>query len=79
MRILHVTAIISLDGKSGIPAVVKGLCEYQNKLNGIESRVLSLRARVDNVESPYFYYIGDCHYMQFLSDYNPDIVIIHDF
>lgn len=79
MKILHVTAIISLDGKSGIPAVVKGLCEYQNKLDGIESRVLSLRARADNVGSPYFHYIGDCHYMQFLKDYQPDIVIIHDF
>ena len=79
MKILHVTAIISLDGKSGIPAVVKGLCEYQNKLDGIESRVLSLRAKVDNVGSPYFHYISDCHYMQFLKEYNPDIVILHDF
>lgn len=79
MKILHVTAIISLDGKSGIPAVVKGLCEYQNKLEGIVSRVLSLRAKVDNVGSPNFYYIGDCHYMQFIKDYQPDIVIIHDF
>lgn len=79
MKILHVTAIISLDGKSGIPAVVKGLCEYQNRLDGIEARVLSLRSKVDNVGSPHFYYIGDCHYMQFLKDYNPDIVIIHDF
>ena len=79
MKILHVTAIISLDGKSGIPAVVKGLCEYQNRLDGIEARVLSLRSKVDSVGSPHFYYIGDCHYMQFLKDYNPDIVIIHDF
>ncbi len=79
MRILHVTAIISLDGKSGIPAVVKGLCEYQNRFDDIESKVLSLRANVDKVGSPDYQYIGDCHYMQYLKDYKPDIVIIHDF
>jgi glycosyltransferase involved in cell wall biosynthesis len=79
MRILHITAIISLDGKSGIPAVVKGLCEHQNKIDGVVSRVLSVRATIDNVGSPYYHYLGNGSFKDYLAGYKPDIAIFHDF
>ena len=79
MKVLHVTAINTLSARSGIPAVVKGLCDYQNKFDDVESRVLSLKAKVDNVGSPFFDYIGNCRYMDYLKVFHPDLVIIHDF
>lgn len=79
MKILHITAVHTMEAESGIPAVVKGLCEYQNKMDGVESRVLSLFAKVDNVGSQYFSYLGDGSFKRYIKDYMPDFVIFHDF
>lgn len=79
MKILHVTAINTLQSRSGIPAVVKGLCEHQNKIDGIEARALSLRADAKEADSPYFDNLGEKSYSEYITNYQPDIVIIHDF
>lgn len=68
-----------MDAQNGIPAVVKGLCNYQNKIEGVESRVLSLYAKVDNTVTPNFDYLGDHSFCGYVKDYMPDIVIFHDF
>lgn len=79
MKILHITAINTLQARSGIPAVVKGLCEHQNGIDGVEARALSLRADAKEAESPYFDNLGEKSFKKYVTDYNPDIVIIHDF
>lgn len=79
MRILHITAINTLLARSGIPAVVKGLCEHQNLIEGVEARALSLRADAKESESPYFDNLGERSFKEYVIDYKPDIVIIHDF
>ncbi len=79
MKILHITAINTLMARSGIPAVLKGLCEYQNNIDGFEARVLSLRAEVKEAGSPFFDNLCKSSFKEYLTNYNPDIVIIHDF
>ena len=79
MKVLHITAINTLLARSGIPAVVKGLCEHQNSIDGVEARALSLRADAKEAESPYFDNLGEKSFKKYVTDYNPDIVIIHDF
>lgn len=79
MKILHITAINTLRARSGIPAVVKGLCEHQNLIDGVEARALSLRADAKESESPYFDNLGERSFNEYVTDYKPDIVIIHDF
>ena len=79
MKILHITAINTLLARSGIPAVVKGLCDHQNGIDGIESRVLSLRAKAEDSGSPYFDNLGHTRFSEYVKNSQPDIVIIHDF
>lgn len=79
MRILHITAINTLLARSGIPAVVKGLCEHQNMIDGIDARVLSLRADAQESGSPFFDNLGDKRFKEYVCIYNPDLVIFHDF
>ena len=79
MKILHITAINTLQARSGIPAVVKGLCEHQNSIDGVEARALSLRADAKEAESPYFDNLGARSFKEYVTNYMPDIVIIHDF
>lgn len=79
IKILHITAINTLQARSGIPAVVNGLCEHQNKIEGVESRVLSLRADAKESGSPYFDNLGQKGFKEYVTGYKPDIVIIHDF
>ena len=79
MRILHITAVHTMEGESGIPAVVKGLCDNQNKLEGVEARVLSLYANVDKVDSPYFDYLGNNSFRKYIQSYLPNFVVFHDF
>ena len=79
MKILHITAINTLLARSGIPAVVKGLCEHQNRIEGVQARALSLRADAKEAESPYFDNLDDRSFKAYVMGYNPDIVIIHDF
>lgn len=79
MKILHITAINTLQARSGIPAVVKGLCEHQNLIEGVEARALSLRADAKEADSPYFDNLGERSFKEYVTGYKPDIVIIHDF
>lgn len=77
MKILHITAT-HLKKSGGIPVVLENLVKYQNKIAGIESRVLSVKSDITEIDSKYFYFkhliseIG-C----FIDDYNPDVIIIH--
>ena len=43
MKILHITAIGSEVKKSGVPSVLLNLSAEQNKIEGIQSKVLSVR------------------------------------
>lgn len=43
MRLLHITAIGSEVKKSGVPSVLLNLSAEQNKIEGIQSKVLSVR------------------------------------
>ena len=79
MKILHITAIARLNGNSGIPAVLKALTDEQNKIDGIESRVLSLCASVESMTSTYFDYLGQKSISDYVKEYMPDLVIIHSF
>ena len=79
MKILHITAIDTLLARSGIPAVVKGLCEHQNRIDGVEARVLSLRADAKESHSPFFDNLGEKSFKSYVMDYKPDLVVIHDF
>ena len=78
MKILHITAA-HLNGNNGIPAVLKALSDEQNKIEDVESRVLSLCEPVEQMKSDYFYYIGNNSISVYLKDYKPDIAIIHSF
>lgn len=78
MKILHITAA-HLNGNNGIPKVLKALSDEQNKIEGVESRVLSLCEPVEQMNSKYFHYIGNSNISSYLMDYAPDIAIIHSF
>ena len=65
MKILHITAINTLLARSGIPAVVKGLCDHQNMIDGIEASALSLRANAKEAASPYFDNLGDKSFKEY--------------
>ena len=79
MKILHITAINTLLARSGIPAVVKGLCEHQNRIDGVEARALSLRADAMESGSPFFDNLGKGGFKVYIQNYGPDLVIFHDF
>lgn len=78
MRILHITAT-HLNPTGGVVVVLKNLAEYQNKINGVESIVLSINANVDGLDSPYFYHLGTESISDFLKMYHPELAIIHSF
>lgn len=79
MRILHITAINTLLARSGIPAVVKGLCDHQNMMDSIEARALSLRADAKEAASPYFDNLEGKSFKEYVCAYKPALVVIHDF
>lgn len=79
MRVLHITANNTLQARSGVPVVVKGLCEHQNKIDGVQSRALSLIADAKEAGSPYFDNLEGRSFKEYVTNYNPDIVIIHGF
>lgn len=79
MKILHITAINTLLARSGIPAVLKGLCDNQNRIEGIEACVLSLRADAKEAGSPFFDNLRNLCFRDYVRGYRPDIVIFHDF
>lgn len=75
MKILHVTTIgfHSHNKNSGVPSVLKPLSEEQNKIDGVEARVLSIRYNEDE----YFDTLGDMTMEQYIDYYKPDIVLFH--
>lgn len=79
MNILHITAMCPLSQNSGIPAVLTQLVDAQNKIEGVGSKVLSLKDDVKTFNSPYFYYIGNRNIHDFLKSEKVDVAIIHSF
>lgn len=78
MKILHITAL-HLNPTSGVPVVLKQLTTNQNLVEGVTSRVLSLNANVDKMESPYFDFLGNQSIAEYLRKEMPDVAIIHSF
>lgn len=76
MKILHVTAIGSEVQKSGVPAVLSNLSSEQNKIEGIQSRVLSVRTEKGKEERCFDSLKSVC-LIDYLKEYNPDLVIFH--
>lgn len=68
-----------LSPNSGIPAVLRYLTNAQNKIDGIEARVLSMTGKVDAIDSPYFDFLGSEPIENYLERIKPDIAIIHCF
>lgn len=79
MKILHITAMAPLSPNSGIPVVLKQLSDYQNRIDGISSIVLSLKGDIKQIDSTYFYFLGNDSIASFISSHKPDIAIIHSF
>lgn len=79
MKILHITAMCPLSPNSGIPVVLRQLTDAQNKLEGVNSIVLSLKGDVKDIGSPYFYFLGGRKVDDFLKEEKPDLAIIHSF
>lgn len=78
MKILHITAT-HLNPTGGVVVVLKNLTDAQNKLDDVESIVLSINAKVDNIDSSYFYYLGSEKILTFIKEHKPDLAIIHSF
>lgn len=78
MKILHITAT-HLRPTGGVVVVLKNLSAAQNKVDGVESKVLSIVYDIDEVGSGDFFYLGTRDIYGFLKDYHPDLVILHSF
>ena len=78
MNILHVTAT-KLKPSSGVTGVLVNLSNYQNNIEGVTARVLSLDAPVSCVKSDLFDNLGNETFKEYITRFAPDIVIIHDF
>lgn len=76
MKLLHVTAT-HLNPSGGIPVVLRELVASQNAITGFESRVLSLKADVTEMNSLLFDYLGDNTFDDYIDNYSPDVVIFH--
>lgn len=76
MRLLHITAT-HLNPVGGIPVVLRDLVNAQNKIIDFDSRVLSLKARVDQMDSDYFDYLDNNDFEKYIDNYTPDVVIFH--
>lgn len=78
MKILHITAT-HLNPTGGVVVVLKNLAEYQNKIDDVESIVLSINAKVEDIGSSYFYNLGSESIARFIKKHRPDVAIIHSF
>lgn len=76
MKILHVTAIGSEVKKSGVPSVLLNLSAEQNNIEGVQSKVLSVRTEKGK-EEDCFDTLRTVSIIDYLKKYNPDLVIIH--
>ena len=78
MKILHITAT-HLNPTGGVPVVLKELIAAQNRIDGVTSRILSINAPVDKIQSSYFDYLGNGKIADYLIGNKPDITFIHSF
>lgn len=78
-KILHITATSTMQARSGIPAVVMGLCTHQNSIDGVESRVLLVRIKAEEANSPFFDDLTNIKFSDYINKYFPDFVVFHDF
>ena len=78
MNLLHITAT-HLNTVGGVPAVLRGLVEAQNKITGLSAKVLSLVATVDHIDSKFFNYTHVRDFDGYLDEFMPDVVILHSF
>lgn len=78
MKILHITAS-KLTPHSGIPAVLIGLSSEQNKIEGIQARVLSLTYPTDVVGLPFFDELNGSSIQDYLDHFTPDVAVFHSF
>lgn len=78
MKILHITAT-HLNPDGGVPVVLKALCSSQNKIEGFDSRVISLVAPVSEMNSEYFDYVQNKKLSDYIDEYSPDFAILHSF
>lgn len=79
MKLLHITAT-HLEKSGGIPAVLYDLIEEQNKIDGFEARLLSVKATSSSYQSEYFDYLGKGQSLkEYIKQYEPDIAILHGF
>lgn len=78
MYILHITAT-HMNKMGGVPIVLNNLIKEQNKIQGFRSRLLSLKAPTDEWRNPFFDYLDNKSFDEYLSKDKPDIVIFHSF
>lgn len=78
MKLLHVTAT-HLKPDGGVPVVLKNLVSEQNKIENFRVKVISLVAPVDEMDSPYFEYVGISNFEKKIDEFCPDLVILHSF
>lgn len=77
MKILHITAT-HLSKSGGIPVVLDNLVRNQNKVKGVESRVLSLCDELKDISNESFLHIKKISEIQeYLKSYKPNFTIIH--
>lgn len=68
-----------MQSRSGIPAVVKGLCVHQNAIEGVESRVLLLRINAKEANSSFFDDLSNVEFSDYIKEFMPNLVVFHDF
>lgn len=77
MKILHITAT-HLRANGGIPYVLENLVNEQNLVDGLEAKVLSLKADPSHLNSNNFDFVPNKSNIEtYISTFSPDIVIFH--
>lgn len=76
MKLLHITAT-HLNLAGGIPVVLRDLVAAQNKIDGFEARVLSIKADPVEMHSDYFDQLVGSSFEEYIENYKPNVVIFH--
>ena len=76
IRLLHITAT-HLNPAGGIPVVLRELVQAQNRIEGFEAKVLSLKADITAMKSEYFDSLGHTSFVEYVDRHKPNIVIFH--
>lgn len=75
MKILHISSS-PFKTTGGVPVVLKNLVTAQNNIEGVEAKVLLLKA---NIRHEHMIYVEKDKVESFIYNYNPDIAIFHSF